>query len=108
MRISENGLRRIIRQLVIESASDEETINLSGVRIDNFVVSYDSEYHELYVDGAINNVKFEYESMSADYDEIAEQIVNQISDLGLFGNKSDSELVDIKKTLGQMILKKMF
>ena len=46
--------------------------------------------------------------MSANYDDIAEQIVNQINDLGLFSNKSDSELADIKKSLGQMIFKKMW
>ena len=123
MKITERRLRRVIRQVILESVGSGESISLSGVRIDNFSVSFEDNA-ELYVDGVINikstmsmygendprkNFSFEYESLTGDYDGIAEKIVKKIVELELFVNgKTDSELEEITKYLGNLIREKMF
>lgn len=112
------------KKFLTEDASSGESISLSGVRVDNFDVSYDSSSAELYVDGEINvketlsmygisdespNVKFEYESLSGDYEGIASQIVDQIVKLKLFpGDMSEKSLNFVKQDLGKMIKDKMY
>ena len=110
--------------LTEDVSSSGESISLSGVRVDNFDVSYDSSSAELYVDGEINiketlsmygisdespSAKFEYESLSGDYEGIASQIVDQIVELKLFpGDMSEKNLNFVKQDLGKMIRDKMY
>ena len=110
--------------LTEDVSSSGESISLSGVIVDNFDVSYDSSSAELYVDGEINikqtlsmygisdespNVKFEYESLSGDYEGIASQIVDQIVELKLFpGDYSEANFNVVKQDLGKMIRDKMY
>ncbi len=113
------------KKFLVEGVSSSgESISLSGVIVDNFDVSYDSSSGELYVDGEINikqtlsmygisderpPAKFEYESLSGDYEGIASQIVDQIVELELFsGDMSENELDLVRQDLGKMIFNKMY
>ena len=112
------------KKFLSEGVSSGESISLSGVIVDNFDVSYDSRSAELYVDGEINikqtlsmygisdespPAKFEYESLSGDYEGIASQIVDQIVELKLFpSNYSEDNFNVVKQDLGKMIRDKMY
>ena len=109
MRITESKLRDIIRQIIKESASSPEKISLSGVTINNFVISGDTSTGELYIEGELDSGKsLYYESESLNIDGGAESIIKQIRSEGLFGNLSDEDIENIENDFSMMMSKKVY
>ena len=109
MRITESKLRDIIRQIIKEGESRPEKISLSGVTINNFVISGDTSTGELYIEGELDSGKsLYYESESLNIDGGAESIVNQIRSEGYFGDLSDEDIENIENDFSMMMSKKVY
>lgn len=109
MRITESKLRNIIRQIIKEGESSPEKISLSGVTINNFVISSDTSTGELYVEGELDSGKsLYYESESLNIDDGAESIIDQIRDDGYFSDLSDEDIENIENNLSKMMFKKVY